>query len=68
MNFVIFSWATMSMYSHSDENLILLFVIRYLSSDSRGLEVRGHGPGPPVPLDLHRGGAGRHGWDHSPGG
>ena len=40
----------------------------YLSADSRGLEVCGHGSGPTLPLDLHRGCAGRHGRDHSPGG
>ena len=40
----------------------------YLSADSRGLEVCGHGPGQTLPLDLHRGCAGRHGRDHSPGG
>ena len=28
MNFVIFSWATMSMYSHSDENLQCVFFRR----------------------------------------
>ena len=40
----------------------------YLSADSRGLEVCGHGPGPTLPLDLHRGCAGRHGRDHPSGG
>ena len=33
----------------------------------RGLEVRGDGPGPVVPLDLHDGRRGRHRGHHPPG-
>ena len=32
-----------------------------------GLEVRGHGAGPAVPVDLHNGGGGGHGRDHPAG-
>ena len=35
--------------------------------DSGGLEVRGDGAGPAVPVDLHGGGAGGHGRHHPAG-
>ena len=39
----------------------------FFSTGERGLEVRGDGPGPVVPVDLHDGGRGRHRGDHPPG-
>ena len=39
----------------------------FFLTDPRGLEVCGHGPGPSLPLDLHRGGAGWDGRHHPPG-
>ena len=43
------------------------FLMFVSSTGKRGLEVRGDGPGPVVPVDLHHGGGGRHRGHHPAG-
>jgi hypothetical protein len=45
----------------------LLSIIELCVAGQGGLEVRGHGAGQALPLDLHDGGGGRHGRHHPPG-